>query len=191
MYKAIIFDFFDVIRTDSFKHWLNKHGYKLEGDFKRVNQSMDRGEIDVEEFIAELGKIVGRSAEDILAEMEADTNIDYVVLAIAEQLHDNYRIGLLSNAASSFLRDVLKEHGLTKYFDEIVFSSEVGMIKPNPEMFHHILEKMHVTPAETIFIDDNPNNIAGAEAIGITGIVFTTAAALKTSLDELGIKLEA
>jgi HAD superfamily hydrolase (TIGR01549 family) len=139
MYKAIVFDFFDVIRTDSYKHWLNKQGYKLEDDFKRVNQSMDRGEISVNEFIAVLGEITHRSPLDILEEMEADTGVDYAVLAIADELHAIYKIGLLSNASSSFLRNLLKAHDLEKYFDEIVISSEVNMIKPSPEIFNHIL----------------------------------------------------
>lgn len=109
MYKAVIFDFFDVIRTDSFKHWMNKHSYGLEGDLLHANQRLDREDITIAEFIAELGNIVGRTPEDILEEMESDTDIDYAVLEIAEKLHRNYKIGLLSNASSSFIRDLFRE----------------------------------------------------------------------------------
>jgi putative hydrolase of the HAD superfamily len=187
MYKAIIFDFFDVIRTDAVRTWLNKHGYVLEGPLLEVSQKMDRGEIEVDEFLNLLSKITGQASDSIFEEMEEGAKIDYNVLALVSQLHKQYKIGLLSNASSSFLRNLLQEHDLEKYFDEIVISSEVGLIKPEAAIFQHILSKMKAEPAETIFIDDNPKNVAGAQAVGLQAIVYTDLASLRTALDALGV----
>lgn len=63
------------------------------------------------------------------------------------------------------------------------------MLKPEPAVFHHMLDKLQIKPKEVGFIDDNPSN-TGAEAVGITGVTFTIARALKTKLQELGLKLQ-
>jgi 2-haloacid dehalogenase len=46
---------------------------------------------------------------------------------------------------------------------------------------------MKAEPAETIFIDDNPKNVAGAQAVGLQAIVYTDLASLRTALDALGV----
>jgi HAD superfamily hydrolase (TIGR01509 family) len=186
--KTIIFDFFDVIRTDSYKGWLKKRDQPLEGRYLEINQKMDRGEIDVQAFLAHLGELTGQSPQAIEEEMEAATEINYDVLAIIEGLRNkDYKIGLLSNAPSEFIRDILKQHDLEQFFDTIVISSEVGLIKPEPEIFHYILKQMNVSASETIFIDDNPHNVKAAEEVGIQGLLFTSAQTLEVDLNKYGV----
>jgi len=188
MFKTVIFDFFDVIHTDPYKWWLIKRGQAREGSYLEASQRMDRGEIDVQRFFAHLGELTGESARAIEEEMEAITKVDYEVLSIIDKLHaHNYRIGLLSNAPSDFIRDIFKQHDLEKYFDTIIISSEVGFIKPEPEIFHHILKQMDVSANETIFIDDNPHNVDAAEKVGIRSLLFTSAQTLQIDLNELDI----
>ena len=188
MYKAIIFDFFDVIRTDAYKAWLDLHGLKREGVFKDVVEEMDHGHIKLEQFLQRLSDITGQTPEEIFKEMEDGALLDHEVLRIAEMLRINYKVALLSNAPSDFLRSLLREHDLEKYFDEIVISSEVGLIKPNAEIFQLILTRLDVAPHEAIFIDDNENNTKGAEAVGIKSVLFTDSANLMNSLKELHIQ---
>jgi len=188
MFSTIIFDFFDVIRTDSYKGWLKKREQPLEGGYLEINQKMDRGEVNVQGFLAHLGELTGQSPQAIEEEMEAATEINYDVLSIIEGLrHKDYRIGLLSNAPSEFIRDILKQHDLEQYFDTIVISSEVGFIKPEPEIFHHILKQMNVPASEAIFIDDNPRNVKAAEEVGIRSLLYTSAQTLEVDLNDCGI----
>ena len=56
--------------------------------------------------------------------------------------------------------------------DGAVFSGNIGITKPDKRIYEHILDKFGLDPAETVFIDDKPANIAGAEAVGIKGYVF-------------------
>ena len=56
--------------------------------------------------------------------------------------------------------------------DGAVFSGNIGITKPDRRIYEHILDKFKLDPAETVFIDDKPGNIAGAEAAGIKGYVF-------------------
>lgn len=189
MIKAIIFDFFDVIRTDAYKAWLSNQNYKREGQFAELSEKMDRGDITDKEFLETLGRICGRPAEVVLEEMEADTKVDMNVVRIIDKIAGAYKIGLLSNSPSNFLRDLLHDNDLEKYFDVIVISSEVGMIKPNADIFQYILQKMNVQPEETIFIDDNPSNVKAAAELGITGVHFTDALQLEDSLKKLQVTL--
>jgi putative hydrolase of the HAD superfamily len=190
MYKAIIFDFFDVIRTDAYKSWLNLHSYKSEGKFLEAVQRQDRGEILTAEFLAILSELTGQDPDEIFDEMQRGAKIDYDVLALAERLREEYKIGLLSNAANGFLRDMLQEHDLEKYFDEIVISGEVGLLKPEPDIFHHILTRMELQPGEVIFIDDSPTNVNGAQAVGIEAILYdANVEKLQKDLTQLGIRL--
>jgi 2-haloacid dehalogenase len=61
------------------------------------------------------------------------------------------------------------------------------MRKPSAEFYKILLDRYHLDPAATIFIDDSARNIKGAEAVGITGIHFHNAMQLKEELQRLGI----
>jgi HAD superfamily hydrolase (TIGR01509 family) len=66
---------------------------------------------------------------------------------------------------------------------EVVFcSGDEGMIKPDPAAFKLTLERLGVEPGESVFIDDTPEHVEAARKLGIQGIIFTTAAALKDDL---------
>ena len=104
-------------------------------------------------------------------------------------LKAKYRIALLSNAPSAFIRELLAAHELERHFHEIVISSEVGMIKPSTEIFEYTLSRLGVPAVEAIFIDDNPGHVAAAEKLGITGIQFLSAKQLRSDLIKAGIQI--
>jgi epoxide hydrolase-like predicted phosphatase len=72
---------------------------------------------------------------------------------------------------------------LDELFDDVVDSSEVGVRKPDPAIFHLACERLGITPDRAVFVDDHPGNVAGAEAAGLHGLccgftVETTAEAV-------------
>ena len=69
--------------------------------------------------------------------------------------------------------------------DGIVVSGEERTMKPYPALYRILLDRYGLKAEECLFIDDNPINIEGAEAVGIRGIVFNDADQLKTALDHL------
>jgi len=182
MIKVLIFDFFDVLRTDGYKRWMSLHGFERVDAFLDASDRHDRGEYDDQQFFAAVSRASGEPVAQVAREMEEDTVLDHDLVAYIDTLHGSYRTALLSNSSSDYLRAELAKYDLEKHFDEIVISSEVGLIKPEPEIFQHILDKLGATPDECIFIDDNPRNTAGAESIGIHGIVYTDLPALKIEL---------
>lgn len=83
------------------------------------------------------------------------------------------------------MRNEIDKYDLEKYFDEIVISSEVGMIKPEPEVFKYILQKLDEKPDECVFTDDNPNYVNAAKELGIHGLVFKDTASFKNEFESL------
>ena len=188
MYKAVIFDFFGVIRGDAYEAWLDKRGLKREGVFLDVVRAMDSGMISTEDFLQSLSEEVGVAPEVIMRELTGGAVINEDVVAIIHDLQPNYTVGLLSNASMSIIQPLLKEHNLSDLFDEIVVSSDVGHIKPNPEIFEIILERLGVAAHEAVFIDDSQSNVDGALAVGITGVLFAGAVKLREDLAQLDIQ---
>jgi len=105
--------------------------------------------------------------------------------AVIEVLSDlragGTRLALLSNAGPDY-GSYFRHGPLGDFFEACYVSGELGLIKPDPEIFLHVLADLSLTPAEAIFIDNRDSNVAGAEALGITGHVFTTADALRSFL---------
>lgn len=80
-------------------------------------------------------------------------------------------ICLLSNITPDF-EDIIPDM-VDK--DKRFLSYELGLIKPDPEIYKVVLQKLHAEPSEVVFIDDLPRNIEAARALGINGIVFNKA----------------
>ena len=72
-------------------------------------------------------------------------------------------------------------------FDDIVVSGQVRMRKPDVEIYVHALEKFGLRSDEAVFVDDLPENVAAARDLGLHGIQFTSANALRRELAELGL----
>ena len=57
-------------------------------------------------------------------------------------------------------------------FDGLVISGEVGMVKPNENVYRYLLDKYRLDPAECLFVDDRADNIEAGEKLGIKGYLF-------------------
>jgi len=116
---------------------------------------------------------VSRQEMDAIGqEFFAGDAIDTGLLDTIRSLRPQYKVGLISNAWSG-LRAYITRNGFADIFDHMVISAEVGMMKPEPQIYYHALEQFGVTPQESVFLDDFQENITGAQAIGINAIHFT------------------
>ena len=113
--------------------------------------------------------------------------------AVIEVLSDlragGTRLALLSNAGPDY-GSYFRHGPLGVFFEACYVSGELGLLKPQPEIYRHVLGDLSVTPAEAVFTDNRAANVAGAEAIGITGHVFTTPACLRSFLTALAALAE-
>lgn len=90
-----------------------------------------------------------------------------------------YRIGLISDTVLTtgrYLTDFLRQFGLLRYFDYLVFSDRVEMVKPDRRIFLHAVSKLNASPEEAVHIGDFPwSDIEGALSAGFKAIQFTGA----------------
>ena len=74
---------------------------------------------------------------------------------------------------------------LGDFFAACYVSGELGLVKPQPEIYQHALDGLGIDAGEAVFIDDREVNVRGAQALGITGHLFTGVTALRAFLKSL------
>jgi len=181
MYKAVAFDFFGVIQNDQYTVWLSNHGFKKQGEFSDLS-------IEMKDFYEGLSKLSRIPAIEIKAEFDKPQHLDEAVIKIIKKIREKYKTALASNSNSDYLIEMLQRNKLDDLFDEVIISGEVGYSKPSAEFFEYLLKKLDLLPSQVVFIDDTPQNVVSAEALGIKSIGFTDALALKDDLIGLGLK---
>ncbi|GHO92948.1 haloacid dehalogenase [Reticulibacter mediterranei] len=109
---------------------------------------------------------------------------------IIETLKRNgYRLGLLSIHGREWVEHYEQTFNHHRLFDATLYSYEVGLCKPDPQVYEIILERLRARPEESLFIDDNLAYLEGARKIGMATLQFTSAAQLKHDLGDLGVRL--
>jgi haloacid dehalogenase superfamily, subfamily IA, variant 3 with third motif having DD or ED len=158
----------------------------LPGEMSPVHQ-LERGEIDVEDFEHMLSSALAHEgstveAQGLVSTMFADLAIyeDSMTSLVTRAHAAGVRTGLLSN---SWGHDYDRSDWLDM-FDVVVISGEVGMRKPEREIFELTLDRMGLPAGECVFIDDMAHNVAAAAKAGLAGIVHRT-------FDETASELEA
>lgn len=84
---------------------------------------------------------------------------------------EGYGMYVLSNACNRF-HHFFPQYFSRDFFDGVMVSSEVKMIKPDPAIYRHLCTVYGLKPEECLFIDDRPENVEGALSIGMEAVVF-------------------
>jgi FMN phosphatase YigB (HAD superfamily) len=90
-------------------------------------------------------------------------------VAAVERVAANYRIGLLSNFDDAQCgREVLCDTGVAHLFEAVIISAEVGLRKPNPQIYRRILEMMRLDASEVLFVGDTPReDVEAPQQVGM------------------------
>lgn len=97
------------------------------------------------------------------------------------------RLVALSNWSAETFPTARDRFEFLAWFEGIVISGEVGVTKPDPRIFEHLIERFEIEPAAALFIDDSSPNVDAARAFGFRAIQFTDATALRRELVRLGL----
>jgi putative hydrolase of the HAD superfamily len=174
MIKAVIFDYFGVVATDSYwgdvKKLFNLNGNKK--DIDKLALKVNDGDISWYEFCKKIGNFIDISPEEVDKKYHELKLNKELILYIHLLKQNGLKIGLLSNASSEFLHSILNETGMNNIFDSVVVSSDIGVSKPHPQIYSKMLDNLCIYAHESLFIDDMHANIAGAEAIGMQTVQF-------------------
>jgi epoxide hydrolase-like predicted phosphatase len=132
------------------------------------------GEIPEEAHWQAVAATLGLSRQEsgkVIDEFFSGDRVDKILLDFLRSLRPGRKVGLISNAWSG-LRAFIKKQEFDDAFDEMIISAEVGLVKPDPRIYHLALERLGVMPAESVFIDDVLPNVEAARLTGMTGIHF-------------------
>ena len=187
MIKAIIFDCFGVLTaTDgwsSFKLKYFNHDPLLLEQATSLNKQADAGLITYDDFISEVAVLAGVSEQQ--ARVIVDDNspnpalFDYIT-----DLKPHYKIGILSNAAANWLSELFSPAQVA-LFDATLLSYETGLIKPQPEIYELMAERLGLEPNECVFIDDQERCTTGAREVGMAAIWYRDFDQMKQELEQL------
>ena len=99
-----------------------------------------------------------------------------------------YRVLALTNWSADTFPEAQRLFPVLGEFEGIVVSGEEGVIKPDPAIYRTLCERYRVAPERAVFIDDNPRNVAAAQALGMRGIHFVSPPQLGNELRGLGLE---
>lgn len=89
---------------------------------------------------------------------------------------------IVSNMGETVHHAIERQFQWLSRFDVLVWSYQLRIAKPDPAIYRHALERLRTSPGETLLIDDRPENVEAAQAMGMIGFVFTTVGQLRLDL---------
>jgi len=197
MIKAVIFDFGRVISAPKPMSLFRKYEEDLGIERGTLNPIMFDspsweqvlvGKMSLDDYWAETAPFLGLlSPEDIAAfrsRYQADERINDPVLKIVRQLRGKVKTAILSNAPQG-LTEWLDDWSMLDLFDVVVCSGDEGVAKPNPAAFHLTLDRLAVTPAQAVFIDDTLGHVGAARSLGLRAIHYKSTTDLETELQDI------
>lgn len=111
-------------------------------------------------------------------------------VALLRELHGaNVPLYALTNWSSETFTHA-RAYPFMDLFRGIVVSAEVGLVKPDPAIFAHLLETIGATAGDCVFIDDAPVNVEAARALGFVAVRFESPEKLRAELAGLGLPVE-
>jgi putative hydrolase of the HAD superfamily len=199
--NGLLVDFGGVLTTnvfDSFKAFCRAEGlpedsvknmFRERGEGLELLRQLEKGELTADEFSPKFAALLGVSPDNLVERLFGGVGPDEpMVDAVRRARAGGIKTGLISNSWGDGL--AYDQQMLDELFDAVVISGNVGLHKPQPEIFHLGAERIGVAPDECVFVDDLRENCAGAEAVGMTAILHRGSAGTIPQLEELlGIPL--
>ena len=169
-----------------FNEWL---GPEVEKEL-RINpiHALEKGEMSVPDFEVELAHAL-LTLGDIKVNPTGLLDRMFQFFEHAPDMnglvHRARKKGIKTALLSNSWGNNYPRHGWDDMFDEVIISGEVGMRKPDAEIYHHTLELLKVKPNESVFVDDLAHNIKGAAELGMIGVLYVDYDSTKMELEAI------
>ena len=197
MVKAIIFDLGGVLFTNGTAAFVKKIMTRYGQDETTVRDVLDgrlgslyrESKISREEFWREAKEALGLHEDT--KELESEWVGSYTLIEgtkkIIKALAKTYKVYFLSDNVRERVEQLEQKYHFLSLFSGGIFSHEVGVRKPDSRIYQMVLELAHIDPNEAIYIDDKPDFLSPADALGITTFLFRTPEQLRQNLKMRGI----
>ena len=185
MIRVLWFDCFGVLaRKGTWEDFKSSLPADIDYDtIQDLHDQLDSGVMSQDDFLRQMQDLTGHAPELIEEVLQPNSLKNYGLLHYIAQLRQkNYQIGIISNIATDWVRQEFLTQEEQALFDAMVFSYEVGVTKPHPEIFQAACDRLNVAPDECLFIDDSAFNAAGARDFGMQAVEFQSLEQLKKQL---------
>ena len=194
---GLLVDFGGVLTTNvfqSFREFSEREGldphhvkekFRSDPEALGLLRRLEKGEVDVDEFEPAFAEAIGVADSEGLVErlFRGIGPDERMVDAVRTARSAGVRTGLISNSWGSGME---YDPGLMEeLFDAVVISGDVGLHKPQPEIFELGASRIEVVAGECVFVDDLRENCEGAEAVGMTAVLHRGADTTLPRLEEL------
>lgn len=157
----------------------------------RLRPDYDAGRITDEQYWARMQRELRLEpfdyAEATRVDFEGWLQPDEEMIAYARELARTYRVGLLSNIPEGLVQEVLRQHEWLGEFASVALSCRIGVEKPQRQAYTKALEMLGARAEETLFVDDNPANIAAAREAGLDTHLFRGIAGLREAINDRAV----
>jgi epoxide hydrolase-like predicted phosphatase len=182
--RAVVFDIGGVLEITPdlgvARHWETRLGLPAGEIGERMADVWTGGAlgtISLDDVHLALMDRLGLDEQQLTAFM-ADMWREYVgtanteLIGYARGLRPRYLTGILSNSFVGAREREQAAYGFEELVDDIVYSHEAGMAKPDPRVYALVCERLGARPGETVFLDDVGQNVAGARDVGIHAVHY-------------------
>ena len=179
MIETIIFDFGDVfinLDKQATPLGLKKLGLeKWSAQIDSLNFNFEKGLISKIDFLDGLNNLVPNANQKEVLDAWNGVLLDFPMyrLEFLEKISKKYQLFLLSNTDSIHINHFKDKNGDDFYnrfyncFEKVYFSYDLGMRKPDVEIYNFVINENNLIPEKTLFVDDNFDNIEGAKKTGL------------------------
>lgn len=186
MIKAIIFDCFGVLTTDLLMEFTSTLPANVMSGVHELIHKRSSGQLSRDKFVNELSFLTNHSKHEINKVTTPGGVKNIKLLKLIEDLKNNkYKIGLLSNVGSDWVKKEFLTDIEQKLFDDILLSYEVNLIKPDPLIFKLAAERLDVKTNECVLIDDIESYCLAAKKEGMQTITYKTFENTKQELESI------
>jgi len=197
--KLIIFDLGGVLVTKNVEkigkkmaQYLNITPLKYDTLYSTYKEKITEGRMNLFDFYLKLLNGIVNDANNAVAKhVEFHYNClikqDSRIIHLIKILKKNYKVFCLTNTQLEISEDT-KKFGIYDYFDEAFISVEMGMYKPQLEIYESIIAFTRFLPEEIVFIDDKAENVKAARNIGMNGICYRSYNQLLKELEKIEVK---
>lgn len=171
MIQGVIFDCFGVLYHGSLGYLNTLVAPQRSQELIDLSHSYDAGFITQAEYFEGVGQLIGKTADEVDVICQKQHFRNESMIDLVRRLRPHYKVALLSNVGRGFIEELFTTDDLAELFDVEILSNEVGMVKPNKEIYTLAASKLGIAAGDCVMIDDIPANIFGAEEAGMGGIV--------------------
>ncbi len=158
---------------------------------RRVNNPYyEKGQITTTELVSRLNQAMGLNLteEDFARLWNASLEEDLQMAELLQELRQRFPLYLLSNINDYHYRYIEDNFNVSRHFQELILSHEVGYVKPEPEIYHEVLKRSGLEAQHCLFIDDLEPNVQGAKEVGLHAIHFKGIDNLRSQLAKFGVE---